>query len=73
MLWVKKVTHHLVDYLHNYNGLNVKKVFAPEHGFRGKADAGDHVEDGIDTKTGLPILSLHGKNKKPTAKQLERY
>ena len=67
----KKVTNHLVDYLHNYNGLNVKKVFSPEHGFRGKADAGAHVEDGVDTKTGLQILSLHGKNKKPTAKQLE--
>lgn len=67
----KKVTHHLVDYLNNYKGINVKKVFSPEHGFRGKADAGATVEDGIDTKTGLPILSLHGKHKKPTAVQLE--
>ncbi|MCL7763763.1 DUF1343 domain-containing protein [Polaribacter sp. Z014] len=66
----KKVTHHLVDYLHNYNGINVKKVFAPEHGFRGKADAGEVVKDGFDTKTGLPIVSLYGKNKKPSAAQL---
>ncbi|TXD48248.1 exo-beta-N-acetylmuramidase NamZ domain-containing protein [Polaribacter sp. IC073] len=66
----KKGTHHLVDYLHNYNGINIKKVFAPEHGFRGKADAGEVVQDGIDTKTGLPIVSLYGKNKKPSAAQL---
>jgi uncharacterized protein YbbC (DUF1343 family) len=67
----KKVTQHLVDYLHNYNGINVKKVFAPEHGFRGKADAGEMVKDGFDTKTGLPIFSLHGKNKKPSVEQLK--
>ncbi|PQJ72392.1 exo-beta-N-acetylmuramidase NamZ family protein [Polaribacter butkevichii] len=66
----KKVTHHLVDYLYSYNGINVKKVFAPEHGFRGKADAGEVVKDGFDTKTGLPIVSLYGKNKKPSAAQL---
>ncbi len=52
-------------------GVSIKKVFSPEHGFRGKADAGAHVEDDIDTKTGLPILSLHGKSKKPSAEQLE--
>ncbi|MBA6154935.1 DUF1343 domain-containing protein [Tenacibaculum sp. S7007] len=67
----KLVSHHLVDYLHNYNGINVKKVFAPEHGFRGKEDAGAHVNDGVDTKTGLPILSLHGKSKKPSTEQLK--
>ncbi len=61
---------HLVDYLHNSEKISVKKVFAPEHGFRGKADAGEKVKDGIDTKTGLPIISLYGKNKKPSAKQL---
>lgn len=66
----KKVTQHLVDYLHNYNGINIRKVFAPEHGFRGKADAGELVSDGVDIKTGLPIVSLHGKNKKPTQEQL---
>ncbi|MFK8059780.1 MAG: exo-beta-N-acetylmuramidase NamZ domain-containing protein [Polaribacter sp.] len=67
----KKVTQHLVDYLHNYNGINIRKVFAPEHGFRGKADAAELVKDGVDAKTGLPILSLHGKSKKPSTKQLE--
>jgi len=67
----KKVTHHLVDFLHDYNGIQVKKVFAPEHGFRGKADAGEIVKDGLDTKTNLPIISLYGKNKKPSKEQLK--
>lgn len=61
---------HLVDSLLNLK-IDVKKVFAPEHGFRGKADAGEHVEDGVDTKTNLPIISLHGKHRKPTPKSLE--
>lgn len=61
---------HLVDLLVHSN-IEVKKVFAPEHGFRGKADAGESVKDGVDTQTGLPIISLYGKNKKPTATQLE--
>lgn len=67
----KKKGIHLVDFLHNQKNITVKKVFAPEHGFRGKEDAGAHVEDGIDSKTKLPILSLHGKNKKPTQEQLK--
>lgn len=67
----KKISHHLVDYLFDYNLITVKKVFAPEHGFRGKADAAALIQDGLDTKTGLPILSLHGKSKKPSAQQLE--
>ena len=66
----KKEIHHLVDYLYNNKEINVKKVFAPEHGFRGKADAAEFVKDGLDAKTGLPIVSLYGKNKKPSAKQL---
>ncbi|WP_241489623.1 exo-beta-N-acetylmuramidase NamZ domain-containing protein [Lacinutrix algicola] len=61
---------HLVDSLIS-NKIDVKKVFAPEHGFRGKADAGEVVKDGIDTKTSLPIISLYGKNKKPSAEQLK--
>jgi uncharacterized protein YbbC (DUF1343 family) len=61
---------HLVDYLVE-SGISIKKIFAPEHGFRGEADAGETVKDGKDTKTGLPIISLHGKNKKPTPAQLE--
>lgn len=60
---------HLVDSLLSLN-VNIKKVFAPEHGFRGQADAGEKVSDGMDEKTGLPILSLHGKNRKPTQEQL---
>ncbi len=61
---------HLVDYLKNKK-VTIQKVFSPEHGFRGKADAGEVVKDGIDTKTGLPIISLYGKNKKPSKEQLK--
>ena len=61
---------HLVDSLLSLN-INIKKVFAPEHGFRGEADAGEHVKNGMDSKTGLPIISLYGKNRKPTQEQLE--
>jgi uncharacterized protein YbbC (DUF1343 family) len=61
---------HLVDSLVSLK-VNIQTVFAPEHGFRGTADAGEVVKDGVDTKTGLPIISLYGKNKKPTAEQLE--
>ena len=60
---------HLVDTLLSLN-IHVKKVFAPEHGFRGKADAGEKVNNEIDSKTGLPIISLYGSNKKPTKAQL---
>src|SRR5690606_1262295 len=61
---------HLVDSLLSLN-VDVKKVFAPEHGFRGEADAGEEVADGKDKRTGLPLISLYGKNKKPTKEQLE--
>ncbi len=61
---------HLVDSLLSLH-INIKKVFAPEHGFRGQADAGEHVANGIDSKTGLPIISLYGKNRKPTPEQLK--
>ncbi|MCB0760026.1 MAG: DUF1343 domain-containing protein [Flavobacteriales bacterium] len=60
---------HLVDTLLALH-VNVVKVFAPEHGFRGDAEAGAHIKSGIDEKTGLPIVSLYGSNKKPTAPQL---
>lgn len=63
------IQKHLVDSLLSL-GIKVKKVFAPEHGFRGEADAGEIVKNGIDTKTGLPIISLYGENKKPSAAQL---
>ena len=61
---------HLVDSLLNLN-IAVKKVFAPEHGFRGTADAGEKVESQTDPKTGLSIISLYGKNRKPTPLQLK--
>ncbi|MGH2667281.1 exo-beta-N-acetylmuramidase NamZ family protein [Flavobacterium sp.] len=59
----------IVDFLLEKN-VNLLKIFAPEHGFRGTADAGEHVVDGKDTKTGLPIISLYGNNKKPKPEQL---
>ncbi len=61
---------HLVDTLISLK-IDVKKVFAPEHGFRGKADAGEHIADGKDPKTGLSITSLYGKNRKPSPTQLK--
>jgi len=61
---------HLVDSLISLH-IDVVKVFAPEHGFRGKAEAGAHIKDGKDSKTGLTIVSLYGKNKKPKAEQLQ--
>lgn len=51
--------------------VSVQKIFAPEHGFRGTADAGEHIIDGKDTQTGLPIISLYGNNKKPKPEQLD--
>lgn len=61
---------HLVDTLLAL-GADIRKIFCPEHGFRGTAAAGAHVDNSIDTKTGLPIISLYGKNKKPTPEQLK--
>lgn len=60
---------HLVDTLLGA-GMDIVRVFSPEHGFRGTADAGEKVDSEIDQKTGLPIVSLYGKNKKPSASQL---
>ena len=61
---------HLVDTLTSLNQ-NIMLIFSPEHGFRGEADAGENIKDGVDSKTGIPILSLHGKHKKPTKESLE--
>jgi uncharacterized protein YbbC (DUF1343 family) len=61
---------HLADTLISLK-IEVKKLFSPEHGFRGSADAGELIVDGKDTKTGLEIVSLYAENKKPTAAQLE--
>ena len=60
---------HLVDTLLSRN-VDVIKVFAPEHGFRGDMANGDHIYDDIDPKTSLPILSLHGKFRKPSSESL---
>ncbi|MGG5578426.1 exo-beta-N-acetylmuramidase NamZ family protein [Myroides sp. C15-4] len=58
-----------VDFLLQHN-INLLKIYAPEHGFRGTADAGELIKDGKDTQTGLPIISLYGNSKKPSKEQL---
>lgn len=60
---------HLVDVLLQHK-VNIVSIFAPEHGFRGDHDAGASVSSGTDSKTGLPLLSLYGKHKKPSAEQM---
>jgi len=60
---------HLLDYLLK-QGIHVRKIFAPEHGFRGDADAGAHIGDSRDRKRGIPIISLYGKHKKPAKNDL---
>ena len=62
-------TTHLVDSLLTL-GVSIKKIFAPEHGFRGDADAGEKVKDGLDTQTKLPIISIYGNKKKPNDEDL---
>jgi len=61
---------HLVDTLLK-SGIEIKKIFSPEHGFRGNADAGEHVTSSIDPTTGIPIISLYGEHRKPTAEDLK--
>lgn len=65
-----KTTIHLVDALLERK-IDLVKIYAPEHGFRGTADAGELIKDGKDSKTGLPIISLYGDNKKPKPDQLK--
>lgn len=67
---IKNDNTHLVDSLIKRD-VSVVKVFAPEHGYRGRADAGEYVKGGIDLKTGLPIVSLYGENRKPNPNVLE--
>lgn len=62
---------HLVDTLHSL-GVDIQYIFAPEHGFRGKADAGAHIKDSRDAKTGVEILSIYGKHKKPSAEYMDK-
>lgn len=61
---------HLIDTLLSYN-IDIRCIFTPEHGFRGTADEGASIASGVDAKTGISIVSLYGKNKKPTAEQLQ--
>jgi len=61
---------HLLDHLLKHH-IKVQIIFAPEHGFRGKADAGAHIKNSKDRQTGLPIISLYGKHKKPTKADLK--
>lgn len=60
---------HLLDTLYN-KGVHITQIFAPEHGFRGDADAGEFIKNGKDYRTQVPIISLYGKNKKPQPAQL---
>lgn len=61
---------HLVDTLLT-QGINIKRIFAPEHGFRGGADAGEHIADGMDKTTGISVVSLYGNKKKPSSDDLK--
>jgi uncharacterized protein YbbC (DUF1343 family) len=61
---------HLVDTLKKL-GINIKVIFGPEHGFRGNAEAGQHVEGGIDNATGIPVVSLYGNKRKPSQQDLK--
>ncbi|WP_154856331.1 exo-beta-N-acetylmuramidase NamZ family protein [Cyclobacterium xiamenense] len=65
----QRESKHLVDFLLE-EGISVQKVFVPEHGFRGNADAGEKVENQVDPKTGLPLVSLYGDSKKPSQEAL---
>lgn len=61
---------HLVDTLKR-SGIDIRAIFAPEHGFRDMADAGDHIDDGIDASTGIPVISIYGSHFKPSPDDLE--
>lgn len=64
---------HLLDVLLD-NGMDVRAIFSPEHGFRGNADAGEHVASSVDPKTGVPILSLYdGKDRRPSEKSMRKF
>ena len=61
---------HSLDLLID-GGADIVKIFTPEHGFSGTADAGERISDSVDEKTGVPVVSLYGKVKKPTREHLE--
>lgn len=62
-------SQHLVDFLLDRK-IDIQRIFAPEHGFRGEAGAGEHIDNARDPVTGISIISVYGSNKKPTADQL---
>ena len=62
---------HLVDSLNNVKNVNIVALFGPEHGIRGDAPDGLKIKDGVDAKTGIPVYSLYGKNRKPTKEMLD--
>ena len=61
---------HLVDFLISEN-IHIETIFAPEHGFRGDVSAGETIKDGVDSITGIRVISLYGKTKKPTIEHLQ--
>ena len=64
---------HVLDVMLE-NGLKVTEIFSPEHGFRGKADAGEHVSSSVDEKTGIPIASLYdGKSNRPSKESMDKF
>src|SRR5690625_6436725 len=62
---------HLVDRIHQHPDIELVALFGPEHGIRGTADAGEHVDDSIDEQTGVTVYSLYGQTNRPTAEMLE--
>ncbi len=62
---------HLIDLLHEAPGVTLTALFGPEHGLRGAAAAGEHLNDGIDDRTGVPVYSLYGRHRKPTPEMLQ--
>ncbi|WP_436912376.1 exo-beta-N-acetylmuramidase NamZ family protein [Halosimplex marinum] len=59
-----------IDLLAAHDDIDLRRLFGPEHGIRGRAKAGEHVEDGVDEQTGLPVSSLYGETRRPTAEML---
>ncbi|MCD6235147.1 MAG: DUF1343 domain-containing protein [Candidatus Marinimicrobia bacterium] len=62
---------HLSDIIHALEDVNLTAIFAPEHGFRGTAEAGEHITEGIDSQTGARIYSIYGSTRKPTPDMLQ--
>lgn len=64
-------TLHLIDLVHDDPDVTITALFGPEHGLRGQADAGEPVDDSVDERTGAPVFSLYGENRRPTAEMME--